>query len=90
MKEKRNLHPGKLPNHHFERKGNLKASEKSAAAGLRRAKQRAVQTIGTTALRHHSLRHKGRDWVLRLGLQGKLQGRNRIGCMETTCGAREQ
>ena len=55
----------------------LKASEKSAAAGLRRIKQRerATQTIATTTPRHHSLRCLGGGWALILRLQRSILGR---------------
>ena len=51
--------------------------EKSTEAGLRREKQRerAAQTISTTAPRHHSLRYSGGNWVLRSRLQKPVLGR---------------
>ena len=49
--------------------GNLSASEKSAGAGLRRAKQRESRTDHWHhCLGLHSLRHLGAGWALRLGL----------------------
>lgn len=49
---------------------DLKASEKSRAAGLRRAKQRESNTDHWYHLQgHHSLRHSEGGWALRLRLQ---------------------
>ena len=49
---------------------------KSAAAGLKTAKQSESHTDHLNHRpRHHSLRHLGRDWVLRLRLQRLVQGR---------------
>ena len=71
MKEKRNPHPGKPPNRLGDQPGqrDLKVSEKSAAAVLRRAKQSESRTDNLNHWpRHHSLRCSGRAWVLRLRL----------------------
>ena len=44
--------------------------EKTTAVRLRRAKQKeSTQTISTSALGYHSLRHSRRGWGLRLRLQ---------------------
>ena len=55
---------------HQPRQRDLKVVEKSAAAGLRREKQRDrhTQTICTTTPRHHSLRCLGGGWALRFRL----------------------
>lgn len=59
-----------------QRQRNLKAAEKRAAAGLRRAKH---SESCTNHLHHHpghhSLRGSGRGWELRLRLQRSVQGR---------------
>ena len=52
--------------------GNLKATEKSAPAGLRREKQRGSHT---NHWYHHSLRHSDRGWALRLRLQRSVPGK---------------
>ena len=70
MKGKRNPHPRKPPNQQGDQMKwrDLKVAMKSAAAGLRRAKQSEFCTI-TPFPGEHSLRHSGGGWVLRLKLQ---------------------
>ena len=71
VKEKRNPHPGKPPNQWGAqlRWRDLKVAKESAAAALRRAKQRESRTEYLHHHpRHHSLRCSGRGWVLRLRL----------------------
>ena len=78
MKKERNPHPGRSPNCKGDQprwRGNLKALEKSTAAGMRKAKQRAIQTIGTTAPGHQRLRSLGGGWALRLSLQKSVLGK---------------
>ena len=80
MKEERNSHPGRP----WSWRGNLKASEKSSAARLRRAKQKESH-------RDHHYQH---PWTtqpetLRRGLGAETQAsevsskeRTRVGCVE--------
>ena len=78
MKEKKNLHPGKPPNQQGDklRWRDLKITEKSAAAGLRRAKQSEIHTDHLYHHpRHHSLRCLGGGWALRPRLQRSVPGR---------------
>ena len=79
MKEERNPHLGRAPNWWGDQLGwrrNLKASEKSTGAKLRRAKQRVRHTDNQYhCLGHHRLRHTGRGWALRLKLQRSVLGR---------------
>ena len=55
----------------------IKATEKSIAAGLGRAKLKESQKDNQyhTAPRHHSLRCSGRDLVMKLRLHGTVTGR---------------
>lgn len=77
MKDKRNPHPGKPPDREISQDGgDLKASEKSAAAGLRRGKQREGHTDDEYHLPgHHSLRCSESGWALRLRLWWSVLGR---------------
>ena len=78
VKEERNTHLGRPPNCWGDQpgqRGNLKASEKSAAAGLRRAKQRELHRPLVPCPRCHSLRCLGRGWALRLSLPRSIPGR---------------
>ena len=53
-----------------------KVDEKTTAIGLRRAKQSERYTDPSAEQpRHHSLRHSGRDWVLRLRIWRSVPGR---------------
>ena len=88
MKEERNPHPGKSPNlwGNQLKQSDLKASEKSTAAGQRRTKQRGVlKTLGTTSPRNHSPRPLGASWAVRLRLQRSVLGED----WGWWCGARE-
>ena len=69
MKEEMNLHPWRP----WFQRGELRASEKSAAVKLKRAKQKESHTEH----RYHCSRtpHSGRAWVLRLRLQRSVWGR---------------
>ena len=75
VKEKRKPHPGKPPNQWGDhlRWRKIKVTVKSAATGLRRAKQ---SESCTDHLHHHpewhSLRCLGGGWALRLRLQGSV------------------
>ena len=40
-----------------------------------KSRERATQTVGSTTPRHHSLRHSGGSWVLRLRLWRSVLGR---------------
>ena len=76
MKEKRNPHPGKIPNRRggHLRQRDLKVSKKSAIAGLRWAKQSESHTDYLHHHpRHHSLRHLG--GALRLRVWRSILGR---------------
>ena len=55
---------------------DLKVTEKSAASGLRTAKQSESHTVNPEHLRHHSLRCSGGGCMLRLRLRGQSQGEN--------------
>ena len=87
MKEERNTHPGKPPNSRGDqlRQKDLKVSEKSAAAGLRRAKQSASRT---DHLHHHP--QTAQPETLGWGLsdetrapEGSSRERTRVGCVKT-------
>ena len=78
MKKERNPHPGKPHNRQGNqpRQRDLKASEKSRAVGLRRAKQRDSHTNHY----YHYLQTLEpemlcRGWAMRLGLQRQVPGR---------------
>ena len=87
MKEKRTPHPGKSPNQwgNQPRWRDLKVTEKSAAPGLRRAKESESHTDHLNhGPRHHSLRCSGRGWVLRLRLQRSVpREKTGVGGVET-------
>ena len=72
MKKKRNPHPGDPHPKRWRKQlrwRNLKVTKKSAAAGLRRAKQRESHRDHLHHCPgHHSLRCSGGGWVLRLRL----------------------
>ena len=71
MKEKRNPPLGKPPDRRKDQLSwrDLKVTEKSAAAGLRREKQSESHTDHLHHYpRHHSLRHLGGGWALRFRL----------------------
>ena len=78
MKEKRSPHPGKPSNRgkHQLSLRDLKVSKKSAAAGLRIAKQSESHTDYLNLQSgHHSLRSSGRGLVLRLRFQRSVSER---------------
>ena len=78
MKEKRNPRPGKPPTRwkDQQRWRDLKVAEKSAAAGLRTAKHTESHTEHWNHQpRHHSLKHSGGGWALRLRLWRSVPGR---------------
>ena len=78
MKEKRNPHPRKPPNQQGDqpRWRDLKVTKKSAAAGLRRAKQSESSTDHLhNCPRYHKLTCSGRGWGLGLRLQRSDPGR---------------
>ena len=77
MKEKRKPHPGKPPNQwgdqvRWRDLTFLKVTDKSAVAGLRRAKQ---GESCTDHLEHYRLSYLGWGWALRLRLRKSVQGR---------------
>ena len=75
MKKKRNLHPGKPPKQPGDqpRWRDLKVTEKSAAAGLRREKKCESHTDHLNHWpRLHSLRCLGRGWALIFRIQRSL------------------
>ena len=81
MKAKRNPHPGKTSKGPGDqpRQRDLKVSEKSTAAGPRRAEQ--SESLCTDHLQHrpghHGLGRSGGGWVLRLRLRRSVPGRGR-------------
>ena len=78
MKEKRNPHPGKPPNWQKDQlsRRDLEVTKKSAAAGLRTAKQSKNRTNHLNHWPgHHSLRSLGGGWALRLRLLRLVLGR---------------
>lgn len=86
VKEERFLHTGRCPDwwgDQLAEKGSSRTLQKSAAAGLRRAKQREVHTEGQCHhLAHPSLRYSstgaGRSRILRLGLWRPDLGRTLV------------
>ena len=76
MKEEMNMHTGRPPDGWSQDQGGaLKPQRISAAAGLRRAKQKESDIDHWyNRLVHQSLRNSGRSWALRLGLQRSIMG----------------
>ena len=72
MRKGRNLHPRRPQSWRGEPQ-SLK--EKCSCKTGEGKPKRATQTIVTIALGHHSLRHSGRGWVLRLRLWRSVPGK---------------